>query len=67
MRVSGADTNLGVGHLKLKNRGYGDMDAYLNKGTGVRYTIIFRKYFQDRLNSLINRNWQFIVLEFMIL
>ena len=34
---SGAGTNLGVGHVKSKNRGYADMDPNLDTGAGIRY------------------------------
>ena len=37
MRVSGAGTNLGVGHVKSKNRGCADVDPNLDTGAGIRY------------------------------
>lgn len=44
VQVSGAGVNLGGGYLKFINPGYVDMDPNLDTGTGIRYTIVFRKY-----------------------
>ncbi|GFY95191.1 Vps52 / Sac2 family [Actinidia rufa] len=49
---SGAGTNLGVGHVKSKNRGYADMDPNLDTSAGIRHRLTENE--QQRSFSLLS-------------